>query len=221
MPLALDPRPRRGRAATISLLAPLALLALGTACASAPPRRVDRVAATPATAGAVWAPPPSAQAPLAGSRLALPVEGPTTGLTLADVLALALQNSPQTRASWAEARSAAATLGATRGRYLPTLSADVNGGPARVLSANPARVPAQRSVVTPSLSLQYLLFDFGGRAGAASAAREALYAADFTHNATLQSVVLQAEQAYFAFQAGTGLLAVSYTHLTLPTTSRV
>ncbi|GLC25377.1 TolC family protein [Roseisolibacter agri] len=207
MSLALIPWPRRGRAATVSLLA------FGTAgvsaCATTPPRRVDHVAATPAAPGAVWTPSAPAQAPLAAARSAPPLDVPTAGMTLADVLALALQNSPQTRASWAEARSAAATLGAARGRWLPTLSADVVGGPARAISANPARLPAQRTTVTPSLSLQYLLFDFGGRAGATSAAREALYAADFTHNATLQGVVLQAEQAYFQFQAGTGLVAAA------------
>lgn len=215
MSLALDPRPRRGRAAAVSLLA-IGVAACASACASAPPRRVDHAAATPAAPGAPWEPPPSARPSGGAARVAAvrpAVNGGDaprlTGLGLADVLGLALANSPQTRASWAEARAAAATLGVARGRFLPTLSADVTGGPSRVLSANPARVPAQRAVVAPALSLQYLLFDFGARAGAARAAREALWAADFAHNATLQGVVLQAEQAYFSYQAGLGLLAAA------------
>jgi outer membrane protein TolC len=155
----------------------------------------------------------SAHAPVRTARATAPLD-PANGshlgaLTLADVLDLALTNSPITRASWAQSRAAAATVGVARGRYLPTISGDVTGGPARVLSANPARVPAERSVITPSLSLQYLLYDFGGRAGSNAAAREALYAADFSHNATLQNVVLQAEQAYFSYQAGLGLVTAA------------
>jgi outer membrane protein len=127
-------------------------------------------------------------------------------LSLNDVVDLALANSPATRLSWAQARAAAATYGSANGRYLPTLTADVTGGPSKALSANPALLSADRTTVTPSLTLSYLLFDFGARSGTSRAAREALYAADFTHNAAVQAVLLQTQQAYFAFQAARGVL---------------
>jgi outer membrane protein len=130
-------------------------------------------------------------------------------LSFADVVDLSLGNSPLTRATWAQARAAAATFGSARGLYYPTIEADVSGGPSRIVSANPARAPAERSSVTPSVSLQYLLFDFGARGGATTAAREALYAGDLVHNAAMQSVVLQAEQAYFGYQASRGLFAAA------------
>ncbi len=127
-------------------------------------------------------------------------------LTLTDVVDLALGNSPSTRISWAQARAAASAYGSANGRFFPTITADVTGGPARAISANPARLPSDRVTLVPSVTLQYLLFDFGARSGTSRAAREALYAADFTHNATVQTVLLQTQQAYFSYQAARGVL---------------
>jgi outer membrane protein TolC len=127
-------------------------------------------------------------------------------LSLDDVVNLALSNSPQTRITWAQARAAAAAYGSVRGRFLPTITGDVNGGPAQAISSNPAVVPSNRTATTASVQLQYLLFDFGARGGNMAAAHEALFAADLTHNATVQGVVLQAQNAYFTYQASHGLL---------------
>jgi len=130
-------------------------------------------------------------------------------LSLADVIDLALGNNPQTRISWAQSRAAAAVYASSRGRWLPALQADASGGPARAISSNPARVPTDRTTVSTSVSLQYLLFDFGARGGNMAAAHEALFAADLNHNSMLQSVVLQAEGAYFGYQAARGLRVAS------------
>lgn len=126
-------------------------------------------------------------------------------LALTDVVDLALGNNPQTRVTWAQARSAAASYASARGKFVPTIDGAATGGPVRSVSQNPARVPSDRTSTTASLQLQYVLFDFGARGGAMAAAHEALFAADLTHNATLQNVTLQAEAAYFGFQASRGL----------------
>src|ERR1035437_571697 len=42
-------------------------------------------------------------------------------LSIADVVDLALGNSPQTRTTWAQARAAASAYGSARGHLLPTL----------------------------------------------------------------------------------------------------
>ena len=130
-------------------------------------------------------------------------------LSLTDVVDLALGNSPATRISWAQARAAAASYGSANGRFFPTITGDVTGGPSKAISANPARLPADRVTVVPSITLQYLLFDFGARSGTSRAAREALYAADFSHNAAVQTVLLQTQQAYFSYQAARGVLDAS------------
>lgn len=124
---------------------------------------------------------------------------------MADVVDLALAHNPQTRTSWAQSRAAAAAYASARGRLLPTIDGSVSGGPVRSVSQNPARVPSDRTSTTVAAQLQYVLFDFGARGGAMAAAHEALFAADFTHNATLQNVTLQAELAYFNYQASLGL----------------
>src|SRR5260370_28224384 len=73
------------------------------------------------------------------------------------------------------------------------------------------RVALTRQLYSATLSVSWLLFDFGGRSGWVGAAREALLAADWTHNATLQSVVLGVEQAYFDYLAAKALLAAQQT----------
>ncbi|MCC7054437.1 MAG: TolC family protein [Gemmatimonadaceae bacterium] len=179
------------------------------------------MAATSPSPARAWAPAPRAGERLSAGEVALSTHGapPSTpsgpgDLTLADAVDLALGNSPATRLTWAQARAAAAAYGSANGRFFPTITADVTGGPARAISANPARLPADRRTLVPSVSLQYLLFDFGGRTGTSRAAREALFAADFAHNANLQAVMLQTQQAYFAHQAATGVLAAAQATVT-------
>lgn len=189
---------------------------VSTACASAPPRTAGGVPSSSSAPGLAWTPPAEAVVPFTPAERALASRGAGVPadlvarmreLTLDEVVDVALRNSPVTRTSWAQARAAAATYGSANGRYFPTLTAEINGGPSRAISANPARLPANRTTVVPTVSLQYLLFDFGARRGASSAAREALYAADFTHNAAVQSVILQTQQAYFSYQSARGVLA--------------
>ena len=56
------------------------------------------------------------------------------------------------------------------------------------------------------MSLSYLLLDFGGRSGTIGAARENTIAVDLDYNATLQNVVLQSENAYFAYISSRALV---------------
>jgi len=200
--------------ATAAVLA----LALG-GCATAPPSSVRGKPATSAAPGRVWTAPENAARQLTPHERALGTHGGPitatvpaevaariTGLTLSDVVDLALGNSPLTRISWAQARAAAAAYGSANGRFLPTVAGDITGGPARAISANPVFLPADRRTFIPSVSLQYLLLDFGARSGTSRAAREALYAADFTHNAAVQDVLLQVQLTCFAFQSARGVL---------------
>ena len=130
-------------------------------------------------------------------------------LTLPTAVDLALRNNPETRLSWAQARAAAAVYGSTHGSWWPQIDANVSASKLRSVSQNPARIPADRETLTPTLSLSYLLYDFGGRTGATEAARQALYAADLNHNATVQNVVLEAAFGYFLYQGSRGLFVAA------------
>ncbi len=152
-------------------------------------------------------------------------------LTLPDVIDIALLNNPQTRASYATARAAGAAIGAAYGRYLPQLSGTVTasrvgstGGTSAITSGGTTtgsttggtgaaggtggtgaggtvvRGSGTNNFVQPTGSASWLLFDFG-RSSSFEVARQGAFAASYTHNSTLQAVVLAVEQAYFNYNS--------------------
>jgi len=117
-------------------------------------------------------------------------------LTLADVVDLALCNNPQTRSLWANSRAQAAQVGVSTAAYLPTLSALASVSENQSTSGNQPQVNLTSR--TANLSVNYLLYDFGGRSSTLENARQLLIAANATRDATLQSNFLNAVQAYYA-----------------------
>lgn len=115
-------------------------------------------------------------------------------LTLLDTIELALCNNPRTRESWSAAKASAAQVGVARGAYLPNVT--VTGGVQTTDQRN-TTLSGRRDQATGSIALNYLLFDFGGRDGALEQARQSLFAADWSHNFTLQTVLQDAASAYF------------------------
>jgi outer membrane protein len=181
------------------------------ACVGTP--SVKGVRGVPPAPNAVWTPPkdtPSRESVRRPAAVPVDLSQRLQRLSLADVLDLGLRNNPQTRESWANARASAAAYGSARGAYFPTIDGDVTGTRLKTV-ASQGRSAVTQSVLSPSLSLSYLLFDFGGRSGTVGAARNDLLAANFTHNATLQSVVLDIQTAYFQYIANRALLAAQRT----------
>ena len=175
------------------------------------PPRVNGVPAAPPSPNVPWKVPAGAIKPeplvTAATALAVPpdLEQRIRELSLADVVDLALRNNPATRASWAQARASADLLGSARGQYYPTVDADVTLSRLKSPATN-TRSAGQRTEYGPTISLNYLLLDFGGRSGSVERARQTLFAASLSHNATLQNTVLQAETAYFTYMATLALL---------------
>ena len=116
-------------------------------------------------------------------------------LGLADVIEFSLCNNPQTRQSWANVLDQAAKLGSSRSAYLPTISG--TGDASRSFSKTKTLGNSADTELSPAVSLSYLLLDFGGRDAAVESTKAALVAADYTHDATLQSVLFSAIQAYY------------------------
>jgi outer membrane protein len=133
-------------------------------------------------------------------------------LTLSEIVDLGLRNNSQTRFAWANAQAAAAAYGSARGEWLPSLDGDVTAQRVKTV-ASAGRVSVKQSVLSPSATLSYLLFDFGGRSGRVSSARERMFAADFSHNAAIQDVVLQIQVGYFQYIAARALLGAQRTSL--------
>jgi outer membrane protein len=182
----------------------------GGACVGTP--SVDGVAGVAPSPAVPWFPPARQEGGDSIRRIAIPadLEQRIRNLSLEEVVDLGLRNNPQTRLSWANARAAAAAYGSDRGAYFPTVDGEVTGTRLKTV-ASQGRSAVTQSVLSPSLSLTYLLFDFGGRSGTVGAARNALVAANYTHNATLQNVVLQIQTAYFQYIATRALLQAQRT----------
>jgi outer membrane protein len=140
--------------------------------------------------------------------------------TLPDVVDQALCHNPQTRQAWANARYQAAQLGVAEAAYLPTvnlslpISRSKNTAGSGFTNAIPVSganvgISVRQNEITriaPTLSINYLLFDFGGRTARVETARQTLEAANWSHAATLQTVLFQAIQAYYQLFASTAAL---------------
>ncbi len=188
------------------------LVLLLTACTPALPGPGGAPATSPAPE-TPWSPPPArAVSPVpAPQGPAPPTQVPTDfsdrirRLQVGDVVDLALRNNPSTRQAWANARAAAAAYGAARGAYYPQLDADMTTSRIQT-AATAGRVAVQQTVYGPSATLTWLVLDFGGRGGAIEGARQALLAADWTHNASVSDVVLGVEVAFYTYVASRGLV---------------
>src|SRR5881397_2204464 len=128
-----------------------------------PPGAAPRPAPPPQTP-----PPPRADAtprPAPPPNLPPDLAGRIAQLRLADVIDIALRNNTATSASWADARAAAASYGAAQGQYYPTLQVDGVATAVRTVGSG-GQTAVRQQFYRGTLSLSWLLLDFGGRSGA-------------------------------------------------------
>jgi outer membrane protein len=183
-----------------------------SACASGaswtnPLDRLVAPAVAPATStspSTPWLPPASAVPP---AVKVAPPEYPagvhdSSTIPLAQIIDTALANNPATRVAWLQARAAEAALGSSRAAYFP----EVDLG-ASLIRTNGVVATSAQTRLAPSLSLSYLLFDFGGRDATVEQARQTLIAADYLHNQAIQDLILRAQQTYYDYLDAKALLS--------------
>lgn len=152
-------------------------------------------------------PPPSARMPVTelysgSSPTVVPViPEPEEILGLADLLDIALQNSPTTRAAWYRAKQAAADLGAARGAYLPPVAFNWLWQKQQTPQVDLGDVVflTRQKIVGASLSTTYLIYDFGGRNGNLFAALAALDSLNWSYNWEVQTVLINVIQSYYNY----------------------
>jgi outer membrane protein len=115
-------------------------------------------------------------------------------LALLEAVERSLCNNPRTREAWADVKAQAAAVGVR-----DSSATDVTGQPQ--LSSNTAS-----TIRSESATLNWVLFDFGGRTAALHNASELLAAARATQNATLQTEFASVAKDYYAVQATQGAL---------------
>src|SRR3984893_5663263 len=146
--------------------------------------------------------------------------------TLADLIDLAEQLNPATRAAWQNAKQALALVGVSKSAYYPFLSLAASAGYTRffvpfpklevnqaalkraLASGGPLLSTVSLTEGTPlhfdvlyqsELTMKWLLFDFGQRDATVNAAREGLLIANVAFNATHQRVVFEVSQSFYAY----------------------
>lgn len=175
--------PRRKRWHSLPAIVLLAALSLPAEAGPPDPfSTLEQVVASPAA---------SVRSPLLLPAPCTEARSFSAPLTLADIVERALCNNPQTREAWANARYQAAQVGAGESAYLPSF--DLDGRQSRNWRDGDGGY--NQSSVT--LSLSYVLYDFGARDAALENANHILAAANATQDAAIQSVFLAAVQAYY------------------------
>jgi len=123
-------------------------------------------------------------------------------LSLVDVTEAALCNNPQTREVYANARVQAAQVGVARSLFFPSVTDTLSATENKNRTTN-------YSNATNRIVASYLLYDFGSRDANLQNANELLRAASATQNATVQTVLLAAVNAFYQVHATRAVLNAS------------
>lgn len=122
----------------------------------------------------------------------------TRQYSLADLVDLAEEHNPETRAAWERAKAAAAAVGISRAAFLPTLSAFAIGESLQngILLEDGFHLE-DLGVFEDGLELNYTIFDFGRRASQLDVSRARLLNANFGFNDTHRRVLVGVTRAYY------------------------
>jgi len=139
---------------------------------------------------------------------------PNKNYPLAELIDLAQQHNPETRVAWQEAKAKAASLGIARSALFPTIAAVALGATIRQAALIGEYFHRQtEGIFEPTLHVEYLVFDFGGRNGAIDAAKANLLAADLAFNDTHRKLIFQVASAYYRLLNAKGQRAAAEANL--------
>lgn len=184
---------------------------LAATCLGCTPTRPEMVGSIAPCPQENWCPPKRVCRPVLVTEKIAP-EDASDELSAEELIDIALRNNPNTGRSWYTARAAAYDVGVAKSTLYPqvqgteTLEASsiygnfVSGGGGGDGSGR-GHTQSEQSALT----LSYLMLDFGGRCAEISAAYHALYSANWTHNRTLQDVIIDTLQAYYDHLFAIGL----------------
>ena len=123
-------------------------------------------------------------------------------LTLVEVTEAALCHNPQTREVYANAKVQSAQVGVARSLFFPSVTDALS------VTENKNRT-TNYSNATNRIVASYLLYDFGSRDANFENANQLLRAASASQNATVQTVLLTAVNAFYQVHANRAILNAS------------
>jgi outer membrane protein TolC len=122
----------------------------------------------------------------------------TKAYTLAELIDIAQRHNPETRVTWEEAKARAASIGIARSAFYPTLTAVALAATERDAALIGEFFHRQTlGVFEPTLHVEYLVFDLGGRSGAVDVAKANLLIANLAFNDTHRKLIFQVSSAYY------------------------
>jgi outer membrane protein len=123
---------------------------------------------------------------------------PAKTYTLAELVDIAERNNPETRVAWENAKERAADLGVSKATLYPTLAALAIADSNRVdIFFSPHWIRQTTGTFSPTLNLDYTIFDFGRRFDEIAISRSNLLAANFLFNDTHRKVIFSVMDAYY------------------------
>jgi outer membrane protein len=128
-------------------------------------------------------------------------------LTLAELIDIALKNSPETEKAWSNVKRAQAVIGLSKSDQYPHLNAQ-----GTLTHAREVKFPNGPNTVFTSyggeLNLNYLLFDFGETRAAVRATKEALQSAKWWADFAMQKIISEVSSNYYEYLNAAELLAM-------------
>lgn len=126
--------------------------------------------------------------------------------TLTELIDIAERENPQTRVAWQRARNAAITAGMVESTYLPVITANVLGAYQGAEGSNSSfgfNVHNSGNFFgsAETISLAWLLFDFGGRRNIVDSARKLSTVSNIGFTAANQQVIYAVSIAYYTYVA--------------------
>ncbi len=134
-------------------------------------------------------------------------------LRLQDAIERSLCLNPRTREAWANVKIQTSAVGVARAAFLPTVSANWQGTrnnvANHVIGYSQYDSNYRTNLQNASVSLSWVLYDFGSRAAALRNEANLLAAAQANQHETLEAVFAKVAKDYYAAQAAWGALAAA------------
>jgi outer membrane protein len=124
-------------------------------------------------------------------------------ISLIELVDVGLATNPRTRASWLQTRISYSAIGEARSEYYPKV--DLGTGIDRSRRTSDARTSESEDITIhetekgPFITIDWLLFDFGGRESRIDERQYSLLAANYAHNAAIQREILRTQTSYYLY----------------------
>ena len=135
--------------------------------------------------------------------------------SLAELVDIGERNNPVARIAWEAAKQRAKAVGIEKSAYYPVLAGEALFADSRSVNPFPKQLAprgytmVEAPVVEPSLTLQYLLLDFGGRHARVDAAQAEALSAGAHFIEANQRVALSVSRGYYALMTAEERLSAS------------